>query len=199
MLVSELPTPPVPLYVGLSLSAPSGEGPGIEVTGGGYERLLLQFVTPSDEPTALCNATTLEWPRATRLWGDIGWLTLWDLDQVYIGYGQVVDVITERFATTVRIDRGDVARAKAGDVVIRDGTGPTGPRVFGMGGYGIERYSRTGRVGPPRPYGVGAYGVGPYSRSLGLLWISGTLTGSFAPALSPCPGGSNWQMEALPA
>jgi len=199
MLVSYLGQPPVPLYVGLSLTPPGGEDEGTEPAAGGYRRLLMQFVTAGDAPEALVNATTMEWPRATALWGDIGWLTLHDLDQVYLGYGQAVDRLTETTPTTVRIDRGDVARAKAGDIVIRDGSGPSGPRAYGRGAHGTGRYARGGRVGAPRAYSLGPYGVGPYSRGLGLLWVTGALVGGFSPALSPCPGASAWQMEALPA
>ena len=143
----------------------------------GYARRLVNFVTPSDPPndtTLAGSAETFEYPRATSLWGDVGWLTAWDLDGVFVGWGFVVDQITEATPTIVRIDRGDVARIKGGDLVITVG----------------EQL--------PRPYGPGPYGRGPYGRGSRYLALTGTFGGAFLPADSPCPGASNWVMELLP-
>lgn len=167
----------LPLYIGLALTQPSPETPGIEVAGGNYARVLVVFDTPSDAPddaTLVGSGASFEWPRASRFWGDIGWITAWDLDGNFVGWGFVVDPDDEVTPVIVRIDRGDVARIKAGDLVIHPGTQL------------------------PRPYNVGAYGVGPYSRGRHFISINGTLTGAFLPADSPCPGAANWIMEPLP-
>jgi len=131
-------------------------------------------VWPADSNAALVNAVTFEWPRASGFWGDVGWVTLWDLDGHYVSFGPVVDPITEASPSITRIDRGDIARVKAGDIVIRDG------------------------VLRPRPFGLGHYSFGPFSRGIGNLDVFATLQGTFSPAESPCPGASAWLMEALP-
>jgi len=167
----------LPLSIGLALTQPSPETPGIEVAGGNYSRVLVVFNVPSDamdDTTLAGSAKSFEWPRASSLWGDVGWLTAWDLDGAFVGWGFVVDPDDEVTPTIVRIDRGDVARIKAGDLVIRPG------EIL------------------PRPYSPGPYGRGPYSRGRGYLSLNGTLTGAFLPAGSPCPGEANWIMEALP-
>lgn len=173
-----LQNPPLPLSIGLALTQPSAESPGIEVAGGGYSRRLVNFVVPSDAPDDLTlagSAETFEYPRATSFWGEVGWLTAWDLDGVYVGWGFVVDSVTEATPTIVRIDRGDVARVKAGDLVVT-----LGPQL-------------------PRPYNPGRYGRGPYGRGARYLNVTGTFQGAFLPADSPCPGAANWIMEALPS
>ena len=132
----------------------------------------------------MANTATTEWPRAISFWGVIGWLTAYEPDGTYFGWGNVVSPIDDLTPATVRIDRGDVARFRAGGLLITPGDFP------------------------PRAYGVWRYGVGPYSRPvMRNLRINGPVSAAFDPgALYPgafngqCPGaaGSQWVLEALP-
>lgn len=164
---------PFTASIGLSLTQPTLTDPGVEVATGGYVRHLVAFV-PASGGGAMCNAMTFEWGRATARWGMIGWVTAWDLDGNYIGFGPVVDPVDEITPLPLLIDTGDVLRIKAGDLV--------------------------GSVGaaPPRPYGVGGYGLGHYSKNYGSLSLLAALRDTFAPTGSPCcPGSANWQEAVL--
>jgi hypothetical protein len=164
---------PGPIALGLALSPPGPGVPGAEVTGPGYSRVTVNFLPPvnlpaSMEPATLANEHTVEWPRATSLWGDIGWVTGYSVvDGSFIGWGNIVsqDGITP---ISVRIDRGDVAR-------------------FG----GTSIFLGSGYV-PPRPYSSGRYGVGPYSRSDPLLAITAAISSAFDPT-AVYPGAFNGQ------
>jgi hypothetical protein len=176
-MVAQIDIVPVTFSVGLALTQPEMFDQGIEVAGVGYKRMLVKFIRPSDAPdseTIACSAVTFEWPRAGSYWGEIGWVMLFDLDGVYVGFGNVVASPEELMPTTVVIDRGDVARVKAADIVLRNG-----PLI-------------------PRPWSVGRYGRGPYSRYPLMLDCTATLTGGFLPASAPCCA-SGWIMEALPS
>lgn len=170
-------TVPAPLYIGLMLSQtpPTWDDPGVEVATGGYQRMLVNFVRPSDDDDSLASTATFEWPRATALWGDVAYLTAWSTAGDYYGYGNVTAPDDDTKAVVLRIDRGDVARAKAGDIVIRPGfrqPRPWGKRGFGLWGWGLF----------PQMYA-----------------LTGSILGAFEPAQSPCACcPSAWQMEALP-
>lgn len=180
---------PGPIVLGLALSPPVSGTPGGEVAAPDYSRVTVNFLVPVDlpesmPPTTLANETTVEWPRATSLWGDIGWITAYSaVDGSVIGLGNVVSQLDDTTPVSVRIDRGDVARFSGTSIFLTE-----------AGGYQA-----------PRPYSKGPYGVGPYSRSAPLLAITAAISSAFDPtAVYPdvfngqCPGVSRWVIEALP-
>jgi len=179
--LAQRPLPPVPLSIALMLSPGDQSGPGAEVKQPGYTRKLITFEPPSDAPPGphgpvpmLANVATTEWPRATSLWGDIGWLTAYLADGTYYGWGTVVSPFDEVTPVIVRIDRGDVCRFRASGMRITEG------------------------YQPPRPYGTGPYSAGRYARSAAMLAVNGSVSGAFLPGDTPCSGVSGWVLEALP-
>jgi hypothetical protein len=175
--LAQRPLPAVPLSIALMLSPGDQTGPGAEVKQPGYSRQLISFVPPSDAPPGvpmLANVATTEWPRATSLWGDIGWLTAYLADGTYFGWGTVVSPFDEITPEIIRIDRGDVCRFRASGMRITEG------------------------YQPPRPYGVGPYSKGRYARSAAMLAVNGSVSGAFLPGDAPCSGASGWVLEALP-
>jgi hypothetical protein len=155
------------LRIGLSLTPSGPDGPGKEVAAAEYQRQAMLFEPAADAPTLLANLVTTEWPRAARLWGDVGWLSGWELNGAYAGYGSVVSVTDETTPAVVRVDRGDVARFRAGTLVLSP----------------IQRV--------PSLYGRGPYGAGLYARAYRQA-IAGALREAFAPAGSACPDDATW-------
>jgi hypothetical protein len=168
------PLKPRTLAIGLMLSPaglPGGQPPGLEVAQPDYRRMTMDFAPAADDDRFLANVATVEWPRALSLWGDIGWLAAWTTDGVYTGWGTVIAQVGLTTQAIIRIDRGDVARFRAGAIFL-------GHATF-----------------PGSPYGRGRYGSGPYSASMDVL-IAGEMRDTFMPAGACAP--SNWIMEGLP-
>jgi hypothetical protein len=159
------------LRIGLSLTPSGPDGPGKEVAASEYQRQAMLFEPAADAPALLANLVTTEWPRAARLWGDVGWLSGWELNGAYAGYGSVVSVTDETTPAVVRVDRGDVARFRAGTLLLS----PLQP--------------------VPSLYGRGRYGAGPYARAYRQA-IAGALREAFAPAGSACPDDATWAVIA---
>ena len=185
MPLDPLSVVPMPLAVALMLTQGDKTGPGIEVAQPRYMRKEILFLRPSDAApgqSVMANVATTEWPRAISLWGVIGWLTAYEPDGTYFGWGNVVSPSDGVTPATVRIGRGDVARFRAAGLLITPGDMP------------------------PRHYGTGPYGAGPYSRNNIInLRINGPVSAAFDPsAVYPsafngqCPGVSQWVTEALP-
>lgn len=65
-------TQPTALFVGLFTAAPTSQGGGTEVTGGGYARVpaALSLTTGAD-PATLSNAAAIAFPTPTADWGSI--------------------------------------------------------------------------------------------------------------------------------
>jgi len=166
------PLNPRTLAIGLMLSASGPDGPGLEVAQPDYVRRTLLFEPAADAPATLANLATVEWPRALSLWGDIGWLAAWTTDGVYTGWGTVLAEIGLTTPAVVRIAKGDVARFRAGAIMLDS----------------AAFYAGT-------PYGRRSYGTGAYAAS-GKVLIAGELRDTFAPA-GACAA-SNWLREALP-
>jgi hypothetical protein len=127
------------LVIGLTTTPGGPAAPGIEVAQPSYARQTLLFELASDVPL-LANLDTVEWPRATTRWGDIGWLAGWDTDGAYAGSGYVVSAADEVTAAIVRVDAGDVARFRAGRLLLS--VAQRTPRPYGRGRYSAGRYSR---------------------------------------------------------
>ena len=199
------PFPAGPLSIALALTPPGPTDPGIEVAAPGYSRKVVNFLPPSDlADTTLANELTTEWPRATSLWGDIGWVAAYDLDGAYVGWGNIVSHLDGVTPIVERIDRGDVARFGAGSMIIPPEfiPGGYGLKGFGVGPYG---YVATGYI-PPSPFGIGKYSAGPYSRGKPWAFIYAAISAAFDPASvypgalpsACCPAAAAWTVEALP-
>jgi hypothetical protein len=191
--MAKSPIYPRTLAIGLSLTPPGPTDPGMEVAARGYVRQVQSFDLSGTAAGTLTNLGAVVWPRATSLWGNIGWLTAWDLDGLYAGFGSVISITDGvTTATTVRIDIGDVARFAVGALTLTDRNGPS---LYGVGPYGVGPYS-AGIPTPPRPYGRGSYGAGPYSRNPHALAILGVMSAAFESESLCCPDAATWTLES---
>lgn len=187
--MAKSPIYPRTLAIGLSLSAPGPTDPGTEVAAAGYARQVASFNLSNTQPGALANTATVQWPRATSLWGTVGWLTVWAPDGTYAGWGGLVTVsngVTR--PATVKIDTGDLARFAVGALLATDRNGPS---LYGVGAYSAGLYS-AGVPAPPRPYSRASYSAGPYSRNAHVLNIVGVMSSAFAPESPCCPDAATW-------
>lgn len=73
---------PATLYFGLFTASPAADGTGgTEVTGGSYARASLvnnNTNFPAASGAQKANATAIDWPAATALWGVAAWLVVFD-------------------------------------------------------------------------------------------------------------------------
>jgi hypothetical protein len=111
---------PAPLWVGLSITAPSGTVPGVEVGGGGYARLGARFALVAGRADMAANATTIAWPAAAAAWGNVGWFELWDAvtggTRRY--FGQLLDTTTG-LPLVIAVAGGDSVRFSAGALAVQ--------------------------------------------------------------------------------
>jgi hypothetical protein len=191
--MADSPIYPRSLAIGLALSAPTLTDPGTEVAAPGYARQVVAFALSNSQPGALTNAAVAQWPRATSLWGTIGWLTAWDLDGVYAGYGGLVSVSNGVMTpASVAIGQGYAARFAIGGLTLTDRNGPS---LYGAGLYGAGPYSAPAPP-PPRPYSRAPYSAGPYSRGAHVLKIVGVMGTAFVDADQCCPDAATWAPDA---
>jgi len=191
--MAKSPIYPRTLAIGLALSAPGPTDPGAEVAAPGYARQLANFDLSNAQPGALTNTAVVQWPRATSLWGTIGWLTVWTTDGTYAGFGGLVSIsngVTR--PAVVRIDAGDVARFGVGALLATDRNGPS---LYGAGLYNAGLYS-AGIPAPPRPYSRGRYSAGPYSRNPHMLSLVGVMSAAFTVESPCCPDAATWTPDA---
>lgn len=90
-------TPPETLYVALYTELPTPSSPGVEVSGGGYERQLVTFAEPINGQAKSENDVV--YPIAIEPWGDVVGFALVDAlagGHVFyfagLGYPRTVDV-----------------------------------------------------------------------------------------------------------
>jgi hypothetical protein len=183
------PIYPRTLAIGLALSPPGPTDPGAEVAAKGYARQTANFALSNEQSGALTNTATVQWPRATSLWGTVGWLTVWAPDGTYAGWGGLVTVsdgVTRPAA--VRINPGDMARFAIGALLATDRNGPS---LYGVRQYGVGLYS-AGVPAPPRPYSRASYSAGPYSRGAHVLNVVGVMGAAFVTESPCCPDAATW-------
>ena len=190
--MAKSPVYPRPLSIGLALSQPTATDPGSEVAAPGYARQVVPFDFAAT-PDTLTNTASVVFPRAASLWGVVGWLTAWELDGAYAGYGNLVSISDGGVTSPaqVRIARGDVARFAVGALLATDRNGPS---LYGVGPYGVGLYS-AGERSPPRPFGRGRYSAGPYSRNPHALKLTGLMSRAFTDEALCCPNAAAWTPE----
>lgn len=96
-------------YLGLFTSIPGEAGGGNEVSGGAYARQVITFGTPSGG--SLKNASAIEFPVATALWGTI---VAWALFTAASGgnmiwYGDITNPKEISPSDIVRFEAGSIA------------------------------------------------------------------------------------------
>lgn len=108
--------------------------PAVEVTGQNYSRVPtgpLEQVDPADG-TFWQNTLPIQWPRATRDWGDVLYLALTRPDNG--------NVVAATYPVSLTVLAGQQPQIAPGDLVI-NGVGPNTDRPYNVGRYGWSLYS----------------------------------------------------------
>lgn len=110
-------TPPTEIYLALYTSDPGDTDTGNEVSGGGYERMLVTFTSPSNKLSY--NANDIEFPEATADWGVIthGAFRTAATGGVLLKSGSLEE-LTGGEVTSKTILKGDQLIIKAGNIAI---------------------------------------------------------------------------------
>ena len=110
-------TPPTEIYLALYTSDPGDTDTGNEVSGGGYERMLVTFTSPSNK--LIYNADDIEFPEATADWGVIthGAFRTAATGGVLLKSGSLKE-LTGGEVTSKLILKGDQLIIKAGNIAI---------------------------------------------------------------------------------
>jgi len=147
-------TVPVLAYVGLQSQTTNAE-----IVAKGYTRRPATFDYMADGAD-IANIATIQWTVATAPWGVINTVLVFDLPTG----GTLLASLPAR-APMVSVDKGDIPRIQAGDIVINTASGRAGYGTggFGRAGFGVGLSRRVIGGGVGTPYGVGAYGMGPYA------------------------------------
>jgi hypothetical protein len=110
MLRNQSFTPPSTVYVGLFTVAPTDEGGGTEVSGGGYARQSVTFSAASDG--SITNSADITFPQATANWGTIVAVGLFDAATAgnLLWYGDLTQSKT--------VNSGDIFKIPAGNLTV---------------------------------------------------------------------------------
>lgn len=104
-------TPPATLYLGLYTVAPTDEGGGTEVSGGGYARQPFTLTAPTTAGVTE-NADTITFPTATADWGTIVAVGIFDAETG----GNLL--MWGNLTTSKTVSTGDTFQFNAGDLDI---------------------------------------------------------------------------------
>lgn len=100
-------TSPTTLYLGLYTSAPNDTGSGTEVSGSSYARQSVAFTITGGTAS---NTANVEFPKASSLWGDVGYFAISDAVSGgnMLCYGSLVESKTVESGDTLRFNAGEL-------------------------------------------------------------------------------------------
>jgi len=108
------------VYVALCQTAPTETAGGIEASGGGYARATATFALMASPSNAASNATTVEFPVATAVWGTIGHFEIWTAATggTRLYWGPLTDP-ADGVPIEMDVATGDVVRFSAGALIVQ--------------------------------------------------------------------------------
>jgi hypothetical protein len=112
--------PPTAIYAALFLAAPTADGGGNEVTGGGYVRMPVSFGAPAGSPPTLNNPNAVQWPAASTDWGAVVAGGVYDAASAgnFLGFGVLVSAVDGVTAVPLTVTAGMIFQIPATGLVL---------------------------------------------------------------------------------